>query len=538
MENRYINHFIKLLSPIKKNFVFSVSVTGTLILHLFFAWLPLERLEGFIFPWSKGPLIDDSYIIFTISRGLADWFSGVVSSPHLTSGVQPLIALFYTPFFQLSWNNKEIPIHLALSLNALLGFFAHIYLYCLLRKIVSRAIATFLVSIWIWSPYVMNQTINGMETTLALLLLLMTLHYYWQINDLPQTKTRFWVFLGLLLGIGFWARVDLGLLGVAIVIDQAWQSLRSNEPVFSVRIWNIIFCSLTALVVASPWILFSVITTGNIIPLSGKGVHQITSLTFNYLDPNHPGLPYMMFVRFVKEFFLYQPLIAFSKHISWQLFTTGLGVIGLLLALQNRELRTLFRPVWFFQLIILASYLVFIGGFWHLNRYLYPVYTLMLFLHTALLRYIELKVKGRRWILPLLLFSIFIFYAFSYTSEYHSYLSKPRPSRYFSAAHFVKTRIPSQVKIGTFQSGALSYWLNNQVINLDGVINREAYLHVKNKTLETYLKDQKVDYLVEEKYLFRMWNRYLQGQLSKNFALVASKPGRGWYGWGIYKHIP
>jgi hypothetical protein len=57
-------------------------------------------------------------------------------------------------------------------------------------------------------------------------------------------------------------------------------------------------------------------------------------------------------------------------------------------------------------------------------------------------------------------------------------------------------------------------------------------------TLGTYLEDQKVDYLVEEKYLFKMWNHYLEGQLSKNFALVASKPGSGWYGWGIYKHIP
>ena len=89
-----------------------------------------------------------------------------------------------------------------------------------------------------------------METTLALLLLLITLNYYWQINNLPQSKTRSWIFLGILLGIGFWARTDLGLLGVAIVIDQAWQSFRTDAPVFSVRIRNIIFCTLTALVVA------------------------------------------------------------------------------------------------------------------------------------------------------------------------------------------------------------------------------------------------------------------------------------------------
>ena len=108
-------HLMTLIYVIKRNSVFSISVAGTLILHLVIAWQSLEYLEGFAFLWSKGPLIDDSYIIFKISRDLADWFSGVIPSPPLTSGVQPLIALLYSPFFLICWNTKELPIHLALS---------------------------------------------------------------------------------------------------------------------------------------------------------------------------------------------------------------------------------------------------------------------------------------------------------------------------------------------------------------------------------------------------------------------------------------
>ena len=165
--NSYMDHLMRLIRIIQRNFVFCISVTGTLILHLVIAWQPLNRLEGLTLLWSKGPLIDDSYIFFKISRDIVDWLSGCLPSFQLTSGFQPLIALLYCPFFHLFWDQKELPIHLALSLNAVLGFFANIFLYCLLRKIVSRSIATFLVSVWIWSPYVMNQTINGMETTLA-----------------------------------------------------------------------------------------------------------------------------------------------------------------------------------------------------------------------------------------------------------------------------------------------------------------------------------------------------------------------------------
>ena len=133
---------------------------------------------------------------------------------------------------------------------------------------------------------------------------------------------------------------------------------------------------------------------------------------------------------------------------------------------------------------------------------------------------------------------MFIFYAVSFTAEYHSFLSKPSPSRYFAASHFARFHVDPKAKIGTFQSGALSYWLDNQVVNLDGVINEEAYFHLKNKTMDVYLEQQQIDFLMEEVYLFRMWNHYLDNQLSKNYSMVSKKSGRGWYELGIYKRKP
>jgi len=540
--NRHINHFIRLIHIIKKNVVFCISVTGVLILHLFFAWQPLNRLEGFRLLTSNGPLMDDSYIFFKISRDLADWLSGAIPSLQLTSGFQPLIAFLYFPFFQLFWYQKEFPIHLALSLNALLGFFAHILLYCLLRKIVNRSIATFLVSIWIWSPYVMYQSINGMETTLALLLLLITLHYYWRINHLSHHQFRSWFVLGLLLGIGFWARVDLGMLGVAIVIDQTWLAIQGDRYSRSLRLKDILLCSLTALVVASPWMIFIIINTGNLLPISGRAVRQVTNVVFNHLYLNHSGFSLMMLARFKRELLIYQPLIALSKHISWQLCISGLSLLGLILAVRDRQLRILFRPILIFQFLILASYIIIIGGAWHLNRYLYPVYTLMLFLHASTLRYLELRIKLRPLIVAIMLFILCIPYAFSYTAQYHFQWSQNLPARYLSAALFAKDRIPPKAKVGTFQSGCLSYWLDNQVINLDGVLNKEAYFHLQNKTMDVYLDEQKIDYLVEEVFLFRMWDNYLGGQLSKHYSMVASKTEkllrRGWNKLGIYKRKP
>ena len=530
---------MRLINIIKRNIVFCVSVTGSLLFHLIIAWQPLNRLEGYSLLRGNGPLMDDSYIFFKISRDIVDWISGCLPSFQLTSGFQPLIALLYSPFFHLFWDQKELPIHLALSLNTVLGFCANIFLYHLLRKVVNRSIATFLVSIWIWSPYVMNQTINGMETTLALLLLLIIVNYYWRINDLSQTRSRSWFFLGLLLGVGFWARVDLAMLGVAVVLDQAWLAIKSDRKLPFLRFRNVLLCSLTALAVASPWIVFTFMNTGNLMPISGRAVHHGTSVLFNYYRPNHPGFPFMMFTHFKKEFLIYQPLAALSKHIYWQLFMSGLSLVGFIIAARDKQLRGLLRPVWIFQAALLVSYIVFIGGFWHLNRYLYPVYTLMLFLHAATLRYIETRLKLRPWILAMVLSFLFIPYVFSYTFQYNSHWTKNLPTRYLAPSLFAKDRIPPKAKVGTFQSGCLSYWLDNQVINLDGVMNEDAYFHLKNKTMDVYLDEQKIDYLVDEVYLFGMWDNYLGGQLSKKFNLLTLKKERllpkSWGEWGIYK---
>ena len=534
-----MNFLSRMNHPLKKNLVLWISLAGSLLLHLIIAWQPLSRLEFYPLLYSNGPLLDDSYIFFKMSKDLADWLFGFYPSFQLTSGFQPLIALFFLPFFELFWNQKEIAIKLALSLNALLGFCANILLYRLLRWVFSRPIATFLVSVWVWSPYVMNQTINGMETTLAFLLLLLIFNYYWHVNHTGSFKARSWVILGVLLGAGFWARVDLGLLGIAIVLDQLWIMATNSQSSRTLRVRNICLCSIVALCLASPWIVFTIINTGNILPVSGRAVHFITSTFFDFYHPDHSSFLSMMFTYFKKEFLIYQPLSALSGNILWQLTTIGMGFIGLYIIVRDQKLREFYRPVWIFQMIMIIAYICFIGGFWHLNRYFYPVYTLMLLLHGATLHWLESKLKLKPLISGALLFILFIPYGFSYSFKHYSQWNRKCPPRYLSIALFAKDNIPSQAKVGAFQSGCVSYWLDNKVVNLDGLINEEAYAHLQNKTMDVYLANQKIDYLVEEVVLFNMWDEYLGGKLSRDYSIIKRKKEkllpRLWQESAIYK---
>jgi hypothetical protein len=246
----------------------------------------------------------------------------------------------------------------------------------------------------------------------------------------------------------------------------------------------------------------------------------------------------MMFSHFKEEFLIFQPLAALSEHILWKSFIAGLSLVGFIVVLLDRQLRGMFRPIWILQASLLVSYIVFIGGFWHLNRYLYSFYTLMLLLHAATLYYLDKKYKLRQWVARMVLFLLFIPFALAYAFQYHSNWITNLPPRYLSGALFAKGHIPPKVTVATFQSGCLGYWLDNKVINLDGVMNEEAYFHLKNKTLGPYIDEQKIDYFVDEVFLFKLWNNYLDGQLSKRFTMVNLKKNadpQGRANWGIYR---
>jgi hypothetical protein len=216
-----------------------------------------------------------------------------------------------------------------------------------------------------------------------------------------------------------------------------------------------------------------------------------------------------------------------------------MGFIGLFIIVRDQKLREFYRPVLIFQTIMIIAYIGFIGGFWHLNRYFYPLYTLMLLIQGATLHWLESKVKVKPWLIGIVLFILFLPYSYSYTRQYFPPWIRKGPPRYLSIALFAKDIIPSNAKVGAFQSGCVSYWLDNKVVNLDGVTNEDAYLHLQNKTMDTYLNDQQIDYLVEEVVLFEMWDKYLGGQLSRDYAMIKMKREKSlprlWQVSAIYK---
>jgi hypothetical protein len=80
-------------------------------------------------------------------------------------------------------------------------------------------------------------------------------------------------------------------------------------------------------------------------------------------------------------------------------------------------------------------------------------------------------------------------------------------SGYYKVALWMKDHVKKGEKIGSYQSGALGYFLeDNTVINLDGVVNPDAFRALKNNNSLGYIKSENITFLTD-------WNLNLRNLL-------------------------
>ncbi len=56
---------------------------------------------------------------------------------------------------------------------------------------------------------------------------------------------------------------------------------------------------------------------------------------------------------------------------------------------------------------------------------------------------------------------------------------------------------PADVRVAGFNSGILSYYGGHPTVNLDGVMNADAYDAIQKRRLAEYVRDQRVDVVVD-----------------------------------------
>lgn len=440
---------------------------------------------------------DDSYLSLTIARNLAHGLGPLYGEAY-TNGYQPLFVLLVTPLYWIWPDNNLAPVHGALLISSVFDVCALWFILGYCQTVSKSKLNHALVgAAWIFSPYVLGTTINGLETTLAFAIGLATLRYYRTsfLSATSETSSKSSLTLGALIGLAVLARIDMAFLGASIFLTWYVKRVRMGAASRSL-LKPLAMAAFGAAVVYLPWLIYSWSYTGDLYPISGKAVRFMSLAIVGH----KPTISNWYWPQFKSAIFA----IVLS-HLALILVLLALGVVAWL----RKRLLTAFRELLAFDaellfcLLIIIAYAFYIHGDWFFTRYLFPC-TLCLFLALATFCEIALSnTQGRRGQIAASMFKFAVLITL---------ICAPTPARtlrqilidsndgrqgYMKLGIWASQNFKPGTIIGSAQTGALGYFAKSlKVVNLDGVVNKECYQSlVENRSMD-YIRKTGIEYIL------------------------------------------
>ncbi|MFH1176978.1 MAG: hypothetical protein V1750_06185, partial [Acidobacteriota bacterium] len=305
-----------------------------------------------------------------------------------------------------------------------------------------------------------------------------------------------WMGFGAFLGLTILARTDLGLLAPFLAGAVLVRS-RRQLPLALTRICAM---AVPALLVTAPWFIWSLIRTGHLVQTSGLADPLVF---YREIEAwGYPRLPAWLWWNRS-----WQCLNEAWRGIHWHLASfpllagVGLTLAASFLLQRSSELRRIGRQLgrtWPILAVALAVVLVDSLIRWYPRRWHMAPASLWLALATALGSAAVLRLVTRRW-LAMLLFALLLGGPLlGQHWQVWGKIARSEPPFQRAGALALLADLerswPAGAVIGHSDCGIMSYYAQKiSVVNLDGVINAEAYDALKNRDLMGYILRRKID---------------------------------------------
>ena len=156
-------------------------------------------------------------------------------------------------------------------------------------------------------------------------------------------------------------------------------------------------------------------------------------------------------------------------------------------------------PLFLFQVVLAAYYVLRFGAPHFLSRYLFLLHILIVILAALVAARIFTRLVAKR---PKLTTAIMItglailagVYAYPYSWYYSA--NKAGQNDFLQVALYIQEHIPKTQKVGMGQSGTAAFF-NPHVTNLDGKVNYDAHLARERGEYCAYIDSAGFDYLID-----------------------------------------
>jgi hypothetical protein len=468
-----------------------------LVLYTWAAWRDLPTLMGRI-------LSDDMFYYLGVARHLALEGVAAFDGVSATNGFHPLWMLLLAAFVRLVPDDPILVVHVALATVALCLTVQGLLLERLLALHGHGRLGAWWSIWWLLSPGVVAIMGQGLETALYGTCFLATLRIYlgWR-ERLSAARA---LLVGTALGLTALARLDAGLLVLAVGLDAMWLAFRRRAAMVPLAL------VLPVIALLSPWVIWSVATVGTPLPTSGRALDlwafdvQAAFLRGRWGDAL-PGV-----ARNVLEWAAEHLRLLVGLPRIWKppiptlavLLALGLGFAGWVTVRVFADRRYAgFRML----LLVAAAYTGYYLVRWPDSRYILPGVLVEIVVASVVLgdRIEGLVPRWRRRLgraaaaaagVGLLALALLLTWQWR-NAAFDNPTAPLNATMYAVGVPWIREHTPPEALIGSFNAGILGYLGGRRVVNLDGVINEDAYRALAAHRLSDYIDKTGIGWVID-----------------------------------------
>ncbi len=438
-------------------------------------------------------LPDDSFYSLLIAKNIS-LGKGFLYGDNFTNGFQPLFVFLMVPVYLILNPDIISPIYISLFILTIFSLGSLVIIYKLIFLIFKNTFTAFIASLlFIITPVSLRNSTNGLETIISFFFFAVCFYFLYKYYSIPFKDIPIWKHFtfGIILGFAMLARIDNIFIFAGIFV---YVLLKVKQLTIKSFVKYAFVFSLGFAVIYIPYLILSYHYTGTIYPVSGRSVRlqaDFLMLTINS-DKNYFVFMFRRFVRILGSNYLFILSVCFI--ISAYLFMRTRSQF-----FRNANLKQ-HLPVIIVSLLFFFSYTFYIGAHWAFDRYFFPVFIPLIIFTSFLIYKMYVSFETSRFKnLILIGFTAVIFFGNVLRPGIKGFLfdNSIDLQGYVKISKLLNEELPKGSIIGAMQTGAMAYFSDNlKVVNLDGVVNPEAYIALRDKHLIEYIKRCKIDYLV------------------------------------------
>jgi hypothetical protein len=477
------------------------AATGVgIVVRLLLPWFDLSFLIEYL-------VSDDAFYYFTIARnavnGRGITFDGVTP----TNGFHPLWLICLLPVYRVAGGDADLALRLSLSLGALFSVGAVLLLGTAVSGWMRNPLAGWLASaLFALNPYAVVEGVNGLETSLALLMLSIVLTLLSRrlpgAPVLSRGRNADWLLLGVASGMLMWARSDMVFVLAGLYAYLLWSR--------RVRFWSLVGAGSLVSAMIAPWLAWSWVTVGTPVQSSAVAIPWLTRTRMH--DAIAGGL--MTQSQVVER--VCQHFVQTTGYLMFNY--AGIGLLAGLMTLAVRAVQMArgtrpgrfvyakslvsivsTSPAWLWWggagallMLLLSEFVRFSLREW----YIAPFSLWGAVFGAGLLAKWVAAFRARRSF-------IVVCVVLGLVAVGQAWRDFGRRGRYWfqadqlAAARWIAVNTPEDDVVGSWTAGIYGYFSQRCVVNLDGVVNWDAIYAYQARDLYGYMLEQRIRWLVD-----------------------------------------